>query len=468
MKQQKRTKIVCTLGPASWDVPTLKKLVKAGMNVARLNCAFVTNPIEQIKEFSEAVRSVSDKVALMLDIKGNDVRLNNFDTAIKLKKGDTLIIGNTKEDDIYPANYLDLYKDLKKGTIIFFDDGEIKAEVKKISKGKIYLTIISGELLEPGKSLNTPGTYLNLQSVTKADAEQIKVAIEDDWDFVAASYVRDVKDANLVKKHLKGSEIRIIAKIEESMGVANIDEILEIVDGVMIGRGDMGVEMPFEQVPAIQKMIIQKCNELALPVITATQVMASMKNNPLPTRAEISDAANAIWDGTDMIMTSGETTVGKYPVETVEAISKIALENEQYLQPRLMDTMYTKDNRVSAAVSNAAFEVAMSMEVDAIIVASKTGRFARFISRYDLPIPIITFVTKDIYKRQLAMTKGVDAHKLPIGCIDRGCSISKMIDYSIKNKLIKKNSKILIVGSVLHAEVEFPNIFEYVDLYKKK
>jgi pyruvate kinase len=464
---EKRTKIVCTIGPSSWDVPVLKKLIKAGMNVFRLNCAFLKDAKKEIPWYANQLRQVSKDVALMLDIKGNDVRLNNFEEPITLKKNMELVIGSKEQDPIHPANHLELYKDLKKGNLVFFDDGSVKAEVSKIQNKKIYLKILAGEILNPGKSLNTPGVYLSLPAVTAKDGEQIKIAIEDDWDFIAASYVRSKEDALEIKKHVKGSDIQIIAKIEEGMGISNIDGILEVMDGVMIGRGDMGVELPYEQIPVIQKMIIQKCNQLGKPVITATQVMESMKSNSSPTRAEISDAANAIWDGSDSIMTSGETTSGKYPVETVEAIARIADEIENYLEPRIIPDEYvSKENQVSVAVSHAAFDVALNMNVDAVLISSKTGRFARFMARYDLPMPLYTFVTRPTYKRQLSLTKGVEAFLIPPGCNTRECSIKKIIEFALENKLINKRSKVLIIGSVLQTELEFPNIFEYVDVSK--
>lgn len=462
----KKTKIVCTIGPASWDPKVMKKMVKAGMNVARVNAAFTD--VAALKKIAKVVRDVSDDVALMLDIKGNDVRLNNFDEPIPLKKGQELIIGSTTDAEVYPKNYLELYKDLKKGIIVYMDDGNIKAEVTKVAKGNIHCKILEGKLLNPGKSLNTPGVPLSLPPVTPVDQEQIDFCIKDGWDFVAASYIRHKQDALDVKKAMKKSNIQIIAKIEEELGVTNIDEILEVFDGVMIGRGDMGVEMPYEMIPSIQKMLIQKCNEVGKYVITATEVMDSMKSSPRPTRAEISDVANAVLDGTDAIMTSGETTVGEYPVETVEAIARIALEAEKTLDPVLFDALPHDKDRVVAAICNAALEVVETTDVDKLIIITQSGRTARFASRHNFDVPVITFVTDETTKRQLALAKGIDARYNDSNLKRRDLAIDAVIDLCLEEKLIKNSERILIIGKAQNDKIMYPHIFEYINLNQRK
>lgn len=465
--QKKRTKIVCTIGPSTWDHDVLVKMIDAGMNVARINAAF--SDVAQLERVAKTIREISTDVALMLDIKGSDVRLNDFGEELKLEKDMEIIIGNTTEDKIYPKNYLELHNDLDVGNIIFFDDGKVKAEVVAINDGKMHCKVIEGKVLKTGKSLNTPGVHLSISAVTPIDMEQMDFCMKDNWDFVAASYIRDAKDAQEVRDYLKGTDIQIIAKIEENMGVENIDEILKIVDGVMIGRGDMGVEMPYEKLPVIQKILIQKCNAAAKPVITATEVLDSMTHSSSPTRAEISDVANAIWDGTDAIMTSGETSTGEFPIETIAAISRIAVENENFLLPEILEPFQLEEHQVLTAISNAAFEMVESIDIDKILVVSQKGITPRVIARLNLPVPIIAFVSDGLYKRQLAMTKGVEAHVFPDKSYsDRDFAIKAIIEHSLKENLINHTDKILLVGKASKFESTFPNVFEYVEMAEYK
>ncbi|MCA9385879.1 pyruvate kinase [Candidatus Dojkabacteria bacterium] len=462
-----KTKIVCTIGPSSWDPKVLKKMIENGMNVARINAAY--SDVAELERVAKLVRSISKEVALMLDIKGSDVRLNDFGEAIELKKGQEIIVGNSSEDKIYPKNHLTLYKDVKKGQVIFFDDGSVKAEITGVWSNKIHCKILEGKVLKPGKSMNTPGIYLSIPTVTTTDKEQIEFAIKDKWDFVAASYIRDARDAREVKKAVEGTDLKIIAKIEEGMGVSNIDEILEIFDGIMVARGDMGVELPFEKLPVIQKELIRKCNEAAKPVITATQVLDSMIKNPSPTRAEISDVANAIWDGTDAIMTSGETSAGEYPAETVETISRIAREIEQHDTPSLISIGPGPDQefKIDYALANAAFDMCISADVTKVLAISRLGQLPRLLARYDLPVPIYTLVQSDTLMRQLHLTKGIKAFKFNKFYKDRDSAIDGMLRFAKEKNLITKDDRILIVGRS-SVETFHPNLFEYIDMREKE
>lgn len=457
-----KTKIVCTIGPACWDPEILEKMIRSGMDVARVNAAF--SDVAELERVAKLIRTISTDVALMLDIKGNDVRCNDFDSPINLKKGDELIIGNKPEDGVYPKNHPELYKDMKVGDKVYFDDGKVVVEITKIEDGKMYTKTIVENELKPGKSMNTPGVRLSLPTITSIDKEQIDFAIKDDWDFVAASYVRDGKDAQEVRDYLKGTDLKIIAKIEEPLGVENIDEILKIVDGVMVARGDMAVEMPYERIFAIQKMLIAKCNAAGKPVITATQVVYTMTQNPFPTRAEITDVANAVWDGTDAIMTSGETSVGKYPVEAVETIATIAYENEQYLEPTILEPFQLEDREKAVAIANAAFELAVSTDATKIIVMSQSGTTVRLMARYNLPMKIYAFVTKEIFKRQLAMTKNVVPMIFTKKHEDRTKAIEYVIESSLEKGIITKTDKVIIVGNASKDYSKFSSTFEFVDM----
>jgi pyruvate kinase len=312
----KKTKIVCTIGPASWDKEVLKQMIDNGMNVARLNGAFIDIP--EMTRVANLIRELSPDVSLMLDIKGHELRLNKFEEDIKVNIGDEVVIGSTKEDKIYVATYMDLFKDIRVGKQILVDKAKTILEVTKITDGKIYTKVISGSVIQRGKGLNTPGTFLNNSPITDIDIEQINFAKADKWDFVAASFIRSKEDLGVIKPHLVNSSLKLIAKIEDGFGVENIDEIIENCDGIMVARGDLAVEVPFEKVPLYQKMMIKKCRDMGKVVITATEMLESMIEKPYPTRAEISDIANAVLDGTDALMLSGETTAGKYPHLCVE------------------------------------------------------------------------------------------------------------------------------------------------------
>lgn len=460
---RKRTKIVCTIGPSSWEPEVLRRMIDNGMNVARINAAFADVP--ELERVAKLVRSISTDVALMLDIKGCDIRLNKFAEAIELKAGDELIIGSDPEKDTYyMKNHLELYKDLEPGLEVFFDDGLIRANVTKIEDKKVYLKILNGGLLKPNKSLNAPGRVLSVPSVTATDAEQIAFAIKDNWDFVAASFIRNKADALMVKEHVEGSPLQIIAKIEEPLGVQNLDEILEIVDGIMIARGDMGVEMPYEKIPAIQKMMIHKCNAAAKPVITATQVLESMTHSPRPTRAEISDTANAIWDGTDAIMTSGETSAGQYPAETVETISRIAIENENYISPEYIEPFQLEKYPLSIAMSNAAVEVVSSLDLDRVVIVSLNFNTPRILARHGLNVPIVALVRNDTQKRQLSLTKGIMPVVFSKSYTDRDNAINGLIEFILEHKLAGKTERVLIMGNSSSESSKFPHLFEIVDL----
>jgi len=463
---KQRTKIVCTIGPSTWDPKVLKKIIAEGMNVARINAAYADVP--ELDRVAKLIRSISDDVALMLDIKGNDVRLNTFEDALPLKKGQIIEIGSDpKKHAIYPKNHLGLHKDIAVGAPVFFDDGSVKAEVVEIKNEIIMCKVIEGKVLKPGKSMNTPGTHLSLPTVTNIDKEQIKFAVDDNWDFIAASYIRDKKDGLEVKKYTKGSAIQILAKVEEQMGVTNIDSILDVFDGIMIGRGDMGVELPYERIPVIQKMIIDKCNLRAKTVITATQVMDSMIERPSPTRAEISDVANAVWDGTDSIMTSGETSAGEYPIETVEAIARIAVENEAYLQPEIIEAIgLDHKHDIALAMVNAAFEVYQTLDIDKMVLFTESGTTARLISRYNVNIPVLAICANGTVKRQLALSKGITAYTYNTQFNTRNGAIKAILDHLLEKEMINKTDKIMLFGNAYNTSSAFTNISEYIDMKK--
>lgn len=465
MSRPKKTKIVCTIGPSSWDENVLAGLVKNGMNVARINGAFAD--IDELKRVATSIRNISEDVALMLDIKGHEVRLNKFDEPLIINKGDEVVLG-IKGDRLYPATYPELHKDIKEGQIIILDKGAAKMEVVKIADGRIYAKVINGKEIKSGKGMNFPGAHLKNPPLTAKDVDQINFIIQDKWDFVAASFIRDQNDALYVKKYIANTQLQLIAKIEDQQGVDNFDDILRVVDGIMIARGDMGTELPFEKLPIIQKELIFKCNQAAKPVITATNMLESMIDNPFPTRAEITDVANAVLDGSDAIMTSGETSSGKYPVECVETMTKIAKESEQYLVPEILPALQLEDMKINLAMANAAYEVYSQLEeINKIVVYTRSGVTARILARLNLPLRIIAFVANEHTKRQLGLSKGVEAHILNKYWVDRDQAIKDMITNGYEMGALKKDDKVLLIGNSTRTGkgvVNYPNIFEYIEV----
>lgn len=460
----KRTKIVATIGPSSWTPEVMSEMITLGVNVARINGAFADVP--ELKRVAEVVRAESKDVAMLLDIKGHEVRLNKFSENLQVKPGDEVILGSSEADAIYPITYPELWKDIKAGQILFVDKGITTLKVKKIESGKIFCEVINGNVIASGKGMNTPGAKLNNPTITKRDIEQIKFAIEDKWEFIAASFVRNADDIRAVKEVTGDSPIKIIAKIEDQQGVDNIDEIIEIADGIMVARGDMGSEMPYETLPILQKEIIFKCNQAAKPVITATNMLESMIDNIMPTRAEITDVANAVLDGSDALMTSGETTSGKYPVETIEAMARISGEMEKYIHPEIIEHSDEKEYPVHIAMANAAFEFIMGLtDVTKIIVYSHTGVTPRLLSRHNLPIPVIALVKNDTLKRQLALTKNVTAYTFNQEFTDRDNAVLAMLKSAKAEGAISIDDKVLMIGNCNYSKAKkstHPNIFEYV------
>jgi len=437
-----KTKIVCTIGPASWDKDVLKEMIEHGMTIARINGAFADT--EEMARVARIIRSVSRDVALMIDTKGTEVRLNKFKDPVQIKKGEEFVIGSSKEDPVYPVTYPELYRDIKEGHILLLDDGKVKLEVTDVKNKKIYTKVLFGDEILPGKSINCPGIPLTNEPITPNDIEQIKFAIKDNWDMVAASFVRIAAEIEVVKKHLGNADIKVYAKIEDQQGVNNIDEILDVADGVIIARGDLGVEIPFERIPIIQKELITRCLLKSKPAIVATQMLESMIENPNPTRAEITDVANAIFDGGDAVWLSAESSKGKYPVDAVKTLERIALESEKYVVPEIL---YGNPdiNPITVALARGVIDICESLSIDKIVVATGTGKTARVISSFKPKQPIIAFTANDTFKRQLQGTWGVTPAVLYTTDEDRDKGIRKIASKAIKDGLVKPDDLILII-----------------------
>ena len=411
----RKTKIVCTIGPATKEVETLKKLILAGMNVARIN--FSHGNYEDQKGYIEAIKQAREElnmpVALLLDTQGPEIRTGKLEQMpVELKAHDIFtlvnedIIGNKERVSI---SYKELYKDIKVGTQILIDDGKIELQVKEIRGKDVVCEVMNGGMLGNRKSINLPGTHVNLPSLKEKDIQDLKDGCKADFDFVAASFVRSKEDVIAIRKVLDengGKEIKIIAKIENQEGIDNLDEIIEVSDGIMVARGDLGVEIPFYEVPIMQKRFIQKCNDAGKLLITATQMLDSMTENPNPTRAEVSDVANAIFDVTGAIMLSGESAMGKYPVKCVETMNNIARAVEGYIKYWKRFTRREHDLSdldYEFNLNHSVTTTAMEMKAKAIFAYTETGNTPRMLASFLPACPIYALTNNEKTYRQLAL-----------------------------------------------------------------
>lgn len=414
----RKTKIVCTLGPATDDENVLRTLMQEGMDVARLNFSHGTH--EEQKKRMDMVKKLRSEfgkpVAILLDTKGPEIRTRDFENGrVHVEAGDIFTLTPREvlgDNMIASITYSDLYMDVEIGTSILIDDGLIELEVLGINDKDIRCKVINGGDITNHKGINVPGVHLNMSYLSDRDIDDILFGIEQDVDFVAASFVRSAKDVLEIRKLLDengGKDINIISKIENGEGVNHIDDIIYVSDGIMVARGDMGVEIPGEEVPIVQKMIIRKVYNAGKQVITATQMLDSMIKNPRPTRAETTDVANAIYDGTSAIMLSGETAAGKYPVEAVQTMVKIAERTERDINytKRFFENGKASDKSITEAVCHATCTTAIDLNASAIIAVTKSGTSARRISKYRPACNIIAGTTSDKASRQLNMSWGV-------------------------------------------------------------
>lgn len=454
----RKTKIVCTIGPSSESLDNTKKLIMAGMNVARLN--FSHGDFEEhgnrIKTIRQASEELGKSIAILLDTKGPEIRTGKLkEEPIELVQ-DEFITLTTEEilgdKDRISITYKELPGDVEVGSTILIDDGLIGLTVVDIQGTEIKCRIVNGGTIKSKKGVNVPGVNISLPGITEKDANDIIFGIEQGIDFIAASFVRKASDVleirQLLERH-NATHIQIISKIENQQGVDNLDEILEVSDGLMVARGDLGVEIPAEDVPLVQKRMIEKCNRVGKPVITATQMLDSMQRNPRPTRAEASDVANAIFDGTDAIMLSGETAAGKYPVESVLTMSRIAEKAESALEYRdiFIKQSNAQQTTVTEAISQAVANSALDLNAKAIITSTETGYTARMVSKYRPKAPIIAVTTEDQTLRRLALNWGVTPVKGQLAS-----STDEMFDNAMKggldSGLVKEGDLVVITAGI--------------------
>ncbi|MBR3848852.1 MAG: pyruvate kinase [Oscillospiraceae bacterium] len=457
----RKTKIVATIGPASEDAAVFEQLCLAGINVARLNFSHGTHA--EHKEKLDMIKSVREKlglpIAIMLDTKGPEYRIGTFKSGkISLSDGDTFTFTTDDVDgdeSRVSVNYDGLANDLSVGDSISVNNGLVLFKVSEISGNDVICKVLAGGELSNRKSMSFPGKVLKKTFLSEQDKEDILFGIENGIDFIAASFVSSKQDVLDIKNFLAangGDDIEVIAKIENRSGVDNIEEICKVCEGVMVARGDLGVEVPYSELPAIQKYLITKCRLLGKRVITATEMLESMIHNPRPTRAEISDVANAVYDGTSAVMLSGESAAGKYPVETVKIMSEIVEETEKniHYEKRFKTSEFKIKNKVDA-ISHATCGMAIDIGAKAIVVSSMSGMTVRMVSRFRAPTDIIGMATNKAVWYKLALSWGV----LPV--LSEQFNSSDVLFYHAtraakENLPLQKGDLIVLTGGVINGK----------------
>lgn len=465
----RKTKVICTIGPACENEDTLKDMCIAGMNVARLNFSHGTH--EEHKSKIELVKKVRTQlnmpIAIMLDTKGPEYRIKTFENGkITLSEGDTFIfttddvIGNQQRVSV---NYDHLIEDLTIGDMILVNNGLIICKVVKLEKNDAICEVVVGGELSDRKSMNFPNKVMNHSFLSEQDKKDLLFGIENDVDFVAASFVSTKEDVQNLREFLDengGNNIDIIAKIENRSGVEHIEEICEIADGIMIARGDLGVEIPAMEVPSVQKYLIKKCRMLGTHVITATEMLESMIHNPRPTRAELSDIANAVYDGTSAVMLSGETAAGKYPAKSVQYMVETAEYTEQGMDfnKRFKNAEFEISNNLDA-ISHSTCSMAIDVKAKCIVVNSLSGRTARMVSRFACPVDIIGMTTSEKVWRKLNLSWGV----CPVLC-QKFDSMEDMFENAMNIAKdvfqLSKDDNVVLTGGLLNGKTGNTNMIK--------
>jgi pyruvate kinase len=451
-----KTKIICTIGPAVNSVDMMIKLIQAGMNVARLNFSHGTHAehLISIRQLKEAREHLKKPLAIMLDTKGPEIRLGKVkEGQVSLQAGQrwTLLkkneLGDENRVSILPPQVLDKLED---GTVVLFDDGYVSSHIVEVHSEEVIVQIHNSGIIRSGKGVNIPNTSLNLPAVTAKDIEDIRFGCEQDIDLIAASFVRSAEHVLTIKKLLteeKKSDILVVAKIENSEGVQNFDSIVQAADGIMIARGDLGVEVPLSHVPRLQKMMIRKSYLAGKPVVTATQMLESMINNPRPTRAETSDVANAIYDSSSAVMLSGETAIGRYPIETVNVMKSIVKEAEDDFNYRAFFDQHAPlvYHDVPSAVTLATVKTAYSSNAKAIFAFTRGGSTARLLSRLRPPMPIIAMTENEKIFHQMAFNWGVIPYKSSVcKSIDEG--FERISHFALENHFVSYGDLVVMTA----------------------
>jgi len=449
----RRTKIVCTIGPSCESPDMLVKLAFAGMNIARLN--FSHGDYEEHQKRVDAINNINKKISIpisiMLDTQGPEIRTGTFKDKVILQDGAEVILTTRDvicDEKVISVSYKKITETVKKGDLIFIVDGAIELVVEKVSGTDVYCKINVGGEVGTKKNVNIPGAYVDLPSISDKDREDIKWGAKNKMDFVAQSFVKSVQDVRDMKALIKecGSDAHLIAKIEAIQALDDIDEIIEEADGIMVARGDLGVQIPIEQVPRWQKSIIKKCNEAGKPVIVATQMLESMTKNPRPTRAEVTDIANAVLDGADAVMLSGETANGKYPLRAVEMMVKVVEKTEEKMEfmwlSKTLVSMKTED-----ALSRSVCQTAYDLNASAIITCTSSGHTARLVSKHRPQTRIIAVTPNTREIKKLNLCWGVHALRIPEP-ESTDSLINSAIDTALEHEYLKKGDTIVLTAGI--------------------
>ena len=467
----KKTKIICTLGPSVDDDNILNNIIKAGMDVARFNFSHGDHASQQerVDRIKRVKKENGKDVALLLDTKGPEIRIGKFENgSVSLNEGEFFVLYNKDilgNQNGVSISHKELYLEMRPGKIILLNDGLVELVVVNVDGKDIVCKIVNGGVISNNKGVNIPDTDTHLPSLTEQDIKDIEFAIKNDFDFIAASFVRKAADVLAVRKILSknnADKIKIISKIENREGVNNFDEILAVSDGIMVARGDLGVEIPFEEIPALQKMMCTKCNKQHKIVIVATQMLESMINNPRPTRAEVSDVANAIYDGASAIMLSGESAAGKYPVESVKTMTKIAKKTER--------AIVSENHLVTESISSVGEAIALSSVVSAevvdasvIVCLTESGKTAKTISFNRPSCPVLAITHDDKVVRELMLTWGVYPIKLENN-YDTEHMFNIGIDNALQKELAVKGDKIVITSGGSNSKEGSTNILRICEV----
>ena len=452
----RKTKIICTLGPAVDSDERITQIINAGMDCARLNFSHGTHEEQEVR--LNRVRRIAGElnrhIPILLDTKGPEIRLKDFEGgSVIVEKGSLFTFDTDKETpgtrERIGLTYDKLAKNVEVGTRILVDDGKIDLKVTAIKGSKVICKVVTGGKLSNHKSFNIPNVEIPMPYLNDVDKSDLLFGIEHNVEYIAASFVRCADDLKKLRKFLKdngGQDIKIISKIENGQGINNFDEILELSDGIMVARGDMGVEINFEKIPAIQKMMIEKCNREGKIVVTATQMLESMTENPRPTRAEVSDVANAIYDGTTVIMLSGESAAGRHPVEAVRTMANIAVNAENTINyyEKYVDSSADMEPNLKNAICASAYNAAKYLDAKAIVVLTRSGATANILSRFHPECPVIAATISERGRNQLNLVWGIT----PVAAENLD-SADKFVEYAVskavESRLVKRGDNIVVI-----------------------
>ncbi len=452
----RKTKIICTLGPAVDSDERITQIINAGMDCARLNFSHGTHEEQEVR--LNRVRRIAGElnrhIPILLDTKGPEIRLKDFENgSVVVEKGSLFTFDTDKETpgtkERIGLTYDKLAKNVEVGTKILVDDGKIELKVTAIKGNKVICKVITGGKLSNHKSINIPNVEIPMPYLNDVDKSDLLFGIEHNVEYIAASFVRCADDLKKLRKFLKdngGQDIKVISKIENGQGINNFDEILELSDGIMVARGDMGVEINFEKIPAIQKMMIEKCNREGKIVVTATQMLESMTENPRPTRAEVSDVANAIYDGTTVIMLSGESAAGRHPVEAVRTMANIAVNAENTINyyEKYVDSSADMEPNLKNAICASAYNAAKYLDAKAIVVLTRSGATANILSRFHPECPVIAATISERGRNQLNLVWGIT----PVAAENLD-SADKFVQYAVskavESRLVKRGDNIVVI-----------------------